>query len=404
MSVDIVCRGAQGFRVAKRVALGLALTLALGLASTSSYAQSPATSDHGIDAAKGAGQNTAGAVNLVLTNFRDGFQSSLKRIPGAPGLAAFSADPSRQTIYAHGYDPFESMALGYAKGMPTKARPQPAAPPSSWLYSIWAQASTDYEKRTYDSLGLPAVTKNQSNTGVVGFDVVKIGVATASDAFVIGGFYTETSTHTAQTSGGVGLNPAATRSVTPGGGIYASYIVGGFSADFSFVYTATNSRFIGITNQPRAAGTFAGFRDTDGLSFNFNMQYKYDLSKDWWVEPTIGFSVTESHANQAGTANTDGNVRRFQGGARVGTEWSWGAIRVQPTVGGYVASDVNVETIHPLGFFFALPTDQGYLWVKGTGKLNFQWTDKFSTSIEGEARHRANVDGYAGRFMARYTF
>ena len=82
-------------------------------------------------------------------------------------------------------------------------------------------------------------------------------------------------------------------------------------------------------------------------------------------------------------------------GARTGTEWSWGTVRVQPTLGGYVYSDVDVETIHTYGFFFTLPTDKGYLWVKGTGKLNVQWTDKFSTSIEGEARHRPRVTDQA---------
>jgi hypothetical protein len=44
------------------------------------------------------------------------------------------------------------------------------------------------------------------------------------------------------------------------------------------------------------------------------------------------------------------------------------------------------------------------LWGKGIGKVNVQWTDKFSTSVEGEVRGRADVFGYAGRLMARLTF
>ena len=44
------------------------------------------------------------------------------------------------------------------------------------------------------------------------------------------------------------------------------------------------------------------------------------------------------------------------------------------------------------------------MWGKGIGKVNVQWTDKFSTYVEGEVRGRADVFGYAGRVAARYTF
>jgi hypothetical protein len=57
-----------------------------------------------------------------------------------------------------------------------------------------------------------------------------------------------------------------------------------------------------------------------------------------------------------------------------------------------------------VGTVFINGTDQSYLWGKGVGKVNVQWTDKFSTSVEGEYRHRADVDAYAYRLMARYTF
>jgi hypothetical protein len=164
----------------------------------------------------------------------------------------------------------------------------------------------------------------------------------------------------------------------------------------SFLYSDTGSSFSGG----------AVPRDTDTWNVSFNMQYKYDLSPDWWVEPTVGFAVTKQRANSplAGFGLTDGGSRRFQGGVRVGTEWSYGTIKIQPTLAGYAYSDVNVEVIRIVGSTFIGGTDQGYLWGKGIGKVNVQWTDKFSTSIEGEYRQRADVDAYAYRLMARYTF
>jgi hypothetical protein len=71
---------------------------------------------------------------------------------------------------------------------------------------------------------------------------------------------------------------------------------------------------------------------------------------------------------------------------------------------GLAYNDVAVETPHLVGIAFIGPTDEHYLWGKGTGKVNVQWTDKFSTFVEGEVRGRADVFGYAGRFAARYTF
>lgn len=289
------------------------------------------------------------------------------------------ADP-----YAWGHDPFAALALGYNKA-PGKG---PAPIPKTYFISTWAQGAHDHERRTTMFGATPAGSTTTANTAVAGIDVVKIGVATQTDAFVIGGFGTWTTSHSASQQG------VNSRSVTPGGGMYASYIAGGYSADFSAVHTATNSRFF--------VGAIPGGVDTDSLNLAFNTQYKFDLSSKWWVEPTVGFSVTMMHNSQPNTS--DGNTRRFQGGARVGTEFNYGTIRIEPTVTGLAYSDVNVETIHPMGNGYTGLSDKGYLWGKGIGKVNVVWTDKFSTSVEGEARGRADVFAYGARVMARYTW
>jgi hypothetical protein len=301
----------------------------------------------------------------------------------------FSGEPERSDPYAMGQDPFAVLALGYNKAMRGKGPAAPAPAPQSYFVSTWAQGAHDHEKRTTTFAGAPSGSTTTANTVVAGVDVVKIGVAQQTDAFVIGGFGTWTTSHSASQQG------VNARSVTPGGGMYASYINGGFSTDVSIVITNTSSRFF--------VGAVPGARDTDSLNIAFNTQYKWDIpSTKWWVEPTVGFSVTKMNNDQPNT--TDGNIRRFQGGARVGTEYSYGKIRIEPTVTGLVYSDVDVETIILNGTTYTGLSDKGYLWGKGIGKLNVVWTDKFSTSVEGEARGRADVFGYGARVMARYTW
>ena len=289
------------------------------------------------------------------------------------------------------YGPFD--ALGYAKsGMVTKAPPMAAPAASSWYVASWGQGSADQEHRdiTFGGVGIPSRTT--SYTGLGGIDVVKIGILKNSDALVVGVLGSETSTNTRSQV----LNTS--RSFTPGAGMYASYIDGGFSTDFSFLANFT-------TTDGVEGGAAFNNRATDSYVFTGNVQYKYDIPNgNWWVEPTVGISYTHMIQNIGGATLTDGNQTRFQGGARAGTEWMWGSTKVQPTLLAVAYNDVAIDTPHLVGVAFVGPTDEHYLWGKGTGKLNFQWTDKFSTFVEGEVRGRSDVIGYAGRIAARVTY
>jgi len=394
----------MSFGIVRRISSRLALVAAVGLIPlTTTTAQGQALLSSSFEDAYSvnlAKESTLGIVDSTKRGIRDDVYYFFKRRgmrPSQPGtlVRRFSGEPESTNPFASANDPFA--ALGYAKGMPTKAPPLAAPDTQGWLFSVWGQGASDHEERRTGFVGAPSSATTISNTAVVGADAVKIGVSTSSDAFVIGGFYTNTSSHSGFTT--PGISPFNSRSVTEGGGVYASYIAGGFSTDMSFLYSDTGSRF--------SAGVP---RDTDTWNLAFNIQYKFDLSQDWWVEPTVGFAVTKQHGNSpaAGFPLTDGGSHRFQGGVRVGTEWAtnwaYGTIRVQPTLAGYAYSDVDVEVIRIVGSTFIGSTDQGYLWGKGIGKVNVQWTDKFSTSLEGEIRHRADVDAYAYRLMARYTF
>jgi hypothetical protein len=377
MSYRIKVVGARFSASAKGFAWGVPLALSAAcILPTSASAD-----DVAIRAANNA---TQAAIASAIQDARDQVQSkTLGRSRNGRQAIGFSGDP-----YAQIYDPFE--ALGYAKsGMVTKAPPLAAPTAPSYFVSVWGQGSVDREERSITFAGRTTDTRSTSLTGIGGIDVVRIGVFGASDALVLGVLGSDTSTHS-DTTGAI-----RTRAQTPGGAFYMSYINGGFSTDFSFSanFTSVNTAVAGLA-LPGA--------ESDSYTSTGNVQYRYDISPTWWWEPTVGASYTITHLDLPGFV--DGHSLRLQGGARVGTELTYGAVKVTPTLQGLAFGDIDVETPHLAGTAFIGPTDEGSLWGKGIGKVNVQWTDKFSTSVEGEVRGRADVFGYAGRLMARLTF
>lgn len=358
---------------------------ALALMGVTSLAPFPAFagSDVAVLAANNAIQS---GIQSAIQNIRDQIQG--RRRIALPGrlTRGFSSDP-----FAEAFDPFEAMAYGKG-GLVTKAPPRPTTVDPTYFISIWGQGSVDREERDITFLGLTTNTTSTSLTSIGGLDVVRIGLFNAADALVLGGLGSYTSTDSDATAAGLTTN---TRAKTPGGAFYMAYINGGFSFDFSYTHNWTS------TDGTVAGVAFAG-ADSDSQAFIGNVQYRFDLPQQWWWEPTAGVTYTIVSVDTPGFA--DGHTWRLQAGARVGTEWAYGAVKVQPSLQGLVFSDVEVVTPGPPGAVIAGPTDEHYVWGKGIGKVNLQWTDKFSTSLEGEVRGRSDVIGYAGRLMARYTF
>ncbi len=92
--------------------------------------------------ARAANNAVQAAIQSAVQNIRDQVQRNRLR-PTAGRPLGFAGDPFvRET-----YEPFE--ALGYAKGgIVTKAPPKAAPPPTTWLFSVWAQSSVDRERRS----------------------------------------------------------------------------------------------------------------------------------------------------------------------------------------------------------------------------------------------------------------
>lgn len=97
---------------------------------------------------------------------------------------------------------------------------------------------------------------------------------------------------------------------------------------------------------------------------------------------------------------------RVQGGAKAGTSFMWGSVRVDPTFTALAYSNVSVTG----GYVPGGPpteTDEGQLWGKGVANLNFVWSDHFESSIEGSVfgtRGLENVIAYSGTLGIRYKF
>jgi len=364
---------------------GRQLALA-GLVGISALSVQPAIAQSASEISRQVVQES---IQSVIQSIRDQIQRRL-RAPDARPLRFSSGNPT-EAYYDEVFG-----ALGYAKGMPTKAAPAllpPPPPPLIW--GISATGSLDRQRTTVNDVSTTANTGSVVGTG----DVTKIGVFSASDAIIFGvnGSWARTTTH-------------LTEAKTTGVGTFIAYINGGFSVDFEFNYSSSDS----TTNVPGTTVIILGVPfavpgtsfdvDTKAYIYSGNVQYKFDLPNAWWVEPTVGFSVTDTHFDQIGALR--GQTTLVQGGARVGTEVMWNGIRVQPTFTGLAYSNVRVDA-GGVPVAIPVPTDEGQVWGKGIAKANFIFNNNFSAFIEGNIRGtNGDVDalGYGGMIGARVTF
>src|SRR5262249_1138739 len=106
--------------------------------------------------------------------------------------------------------------------------------------------------------------------------------------------------------------------------------------------------------------------------------YKVDLPNKFYVEPTAGLeyvrTVFESTTVLSPTtaALNNGEALRARIGARAGAEMVTGDIRVEPSLTGYIYSDVLVSgaALFVGGNGIALPSDQGQLRGELQGSVN----------------------------------
>src|SRR5262249_16396667 len=254
--------------------------------------------------------------------------------------------------------------------------PKPAA---------WIKGYGDYEQRAGQanfSFAGADFTSNlgyrQATGGVMGgIDAVWSGLTTASDGLVLGllGGYTTSR---------VDLRDSPTTQVFsgPSAGVYGTYLAGNWFFDL-LLKVELLSLEISIPGVSQSA-------NPTNYNVATNIGYRFDLANRYYIEPTAGLEYVRTNFDHATalTATTvalnDGDALRARAGARVGTEWTTGNVRIEPSLLGQVyeiAAATNNALVNVLDLRTGLSglarVDRRFgegLWsVGGKAGMRYQW-------------------------------
>jgi hypothetical protein len=272
---------------------------------------------------------------------------------------------------------------------------------------------------------------------VAGADFTSRALFSASDGFIGGvtaGYtWSELKLNTSATSidqplVGTGVSRLRATVSGPTAGLYATYFNAGFSSDVAvkFDFLTVNETFndllattglgsvlAGGANVP-AFISFAGAGSVSLLNSTVvgNVNYRFDLYPNFWIEPTVGVQYTNSSygsgAAQLGLA--DGNLVRVQGGARFGTSTLISnGVLMTTTLTGLAYNDVLVQGgFIPVGAFqgnnLLVQADQGFMRGQGIFALNFDFGYGMSSFVLGDVYGGAHLFGAGGRAGIRYQW
>lgn len=317
-------------------------------------------------------------IQNVLQNVRDQIQGRRLLVP-SPGRLQFTGEEDSASSKN---DPFA--ALAYAKAPYTKApplAPAPAAP--TYLYGLNLSGSADWSRAS----GI--TTSSYGVTGAI--DITKIGISSPYDALTF-----------IFTGGGVWSNAPGLASSTGLGAGTVAYTNGGFSIDFTVDGTWTSSRLA-------AAGIATTNSNSTGVSYSPNAQYKFDLADNWFIEPTVGASYTQTF--DASFNHQTADSTEVHGGARFGTETAWNGTRVQPSLkleAFSIVAQSGISSVLVNGVPTAVGTGSGVATGKvggrASGKLNFVWTPTFSSFVEAHGSGISGTTAYGTTAGLRWQF
>jgi hypothetical protein len=249
---------------------------------------------------------------------------------------------------------------------------------------------------------------------------------------------TTSATSIDQPAVGTGVSHLRATVSGPTVGAYATYFSEGFSTDVAvkFDFLTVNETFndllattqgqAGNNLPPPAFVAISGAGSVNLLNSTVfgNLNYRFDLYPNFWVEPTVGFAYTHSSygsgAAQLGLAN--GNLVRLQGGARFGTSILLSnGVLMTPILTGLAYNDVVVQggvlpgfafqfsgaaSVNPLlqGNNLLAQSDQGFMRGQGIFALNFDFGYGMSSFVQGDVYGGAHLFGAGGRGGIRYQW
>jgi Autotransporter beta-domain len=333
-------------------------------------------------------------------------------------------------------------------------RKEPPPPPAplpiepAVRFATWTQVFGDYQKR--DAAGpsalncciggplpQPTLALNiESRASTVGFvagaDWTSSGLYSASDGFIAGvtaGYVSSemklntSATPTDQPLVGTGVSRLRATVSGPTAGLYATYFNAAFSSDVTvkFDFLTVDETFNdllattgGITKQVPAFISFVGGGSVNLLNSTVvgNLNYRFDLYPNFWIEPTVGAAYTNSSygsgASQLGLAN--GNLVRVQGGARFGTSTLLSnGVLMTSVLTGLAYNDVVVQGgVIPVfasqGNNLLAQSDEGFMRGQGILVLNFDFGYGMSSFVQGDVYGGAHLFGAGGRGGIRYQW
>jgi hypothetical protein len=266
---------------------------------------------------------------------------------------------------------------------------------------------------------------------VAGADFTSQTLFSASDGFIAGvtAGYTSselklntTATSIDQPLVGTGVSRLRATLSGPTAGLYGTYFNAGFSSDVAvkFDFLTLNETFNDLLATTGSGGPppefipFAGAGSVSLLNSTVvgNLNYRFDLYPNFWIEPTIGVQYTNSSygsgAAQLGLA--DGYLVRVQGGARFGTSnLISNGVLMTTTLTGLAYNDVVVQGgIVALNAFqgnnLLVQADQGLMRGQGILALNFDFGNGWSSLVQGDVYGGAHLFGVGGKAGIRYKW
>ncbi len=338
--------------------------------------------------------------------------------------------------------------------------PLPLPPPvePEARFAVWTQVYGDYEQRDASTILTSVVTPPpgvaiqfvglntdvHSQTGTVGFlaggDFTSRGVLAAGDGVIAGAMagYVSANLNLQTTqvpntpvSGCTGncnsLSHTFARTTGPSAGLYGTYFNGPFSTDLSLkvdVLDLSQNFDNWVTLFAPGVGPGAiPVLDRQALVLNggstsllnttvaANVNYRFDLQPNLWIEPTVGVQYTNSTygggAAELGLA--DGSLVMIQGGARLGSNFFWNNVRMTATLTGLAYDDVLVQGGFVAGAGFLAnnilaQADEGQLRGRGVLALNADFGQGVSSFVQAEVRGGKGLFGAGGKAGVRYQW
>jgi Autotransporter beta-domain len=289
----------------------------------------------------------------------------------------------------------------YGAALYTKAPPQE----SGVQVAAWGTGSYEHDRQTGTFNGADIASTIHNWGGIGGVDFTgKI----PSDAYVVWGFFAgEKDAFISVPTGATATTRAAVA------GAYLFYLKDNFTADLTYTAAWMRNSGTNVTSSITESvngGTLTAVSTSSAVgsvvmmdSFEGNLRYKFNLDNNWWIEP-FGGAVWTYQVETMGFENI--GTLKLQGGARVGTSFTWGSTRVEPTLTAFAFSDVSITG----GFVPGGPpieNDRGQLWGKGVGRINFIWSKEFESFIEASIFGTGgleNVVAYSGTLGIRLKF